>query len=154
MPSEELVIFLTSYRKFPKYSDTQNICCNHPKSWLRQRFFRMIHPKDAAGTANSIDPDQTAPLGAVWSGSALFAQTCLSENLGKLQFVCCCCSNSPIWRDTHWKVLIQTGLMQMIFVFFITCTFQYFLLGWSITVVTLLINPHLLSGLFHPYQLD
>ena len=25
--------------------------------------------------ANSEDPDQTAPLGAVWSGSALFAQT-------------------------------------------------------------------------------
>ena len=25
--------------------------------------------------ANSVDPDQTAPLGAVGSGSALFAQT-------------------------------------------------------------------------------
>ena len=33
---------------------------------------------------NSVDPDQTAPLGAVWSGSALFAQTYLSENLGSL----------------------------------------------------------------------
>ena len=31
--------------------------------------------------ANSVDPDQTAPLGAVWSGSALFAQAYLSENL-------------------------------------------------------------------------
>ena len=31
--------------------------------------------------ANSGDPDQTAPLGTVWSGSALFAQTYLSENL-------------------------------------------------------------------------
>ena len=30
--------------------------------------------------ANSVDPDQTA-LGAVWSGSALFAQAYLSENL-------------------------------------------------------------------------
>ena len=40
-----------------------------------------MHPKDAAGIANSVDPDQTAPLGAVWSGSALFAQTYLSENL-------------------------------------------------------------------------
>ena len=39
---------------------------------------------NADGMANSVDPDQTAPLGAVWSGSALFAQTCLSENLGKL----------------------------------------------------------------------
>ena len=62
-----------------------------------------MHPKDAEGIANSVDPDQTAPrssliwvctvvdpdqtapLGAVWSGSTLFAQTCLSENLGTLQ---------------------------------------------------------------------
>ena len=36
--------------------------------------------------ANSVDPDQTAPLGAVWSGSALFAQTFLSENLGSLRY--------------------------------------------------------------------
>ena len=42
-------------------------------------------PKDAEGIGNSIDPDQTAPLGAVWSGSALFAQAYLSENLGSLQ---------------------------------------------------------------------
>ena len=33
--------------------------------------------------ANSVDPDQTAPLGA-WYGSTLFAQTFLSENLGPL----------------------------------------------------------------------
>ena len=45
-----------------------------------------MSPNDADGMANSVDPDQTAPLGAVWSGSALFAQTCLSENLGKLQY--------------------------------------------------------------------
>ena len=43
-----------------------------------------MSPKDAAGMANSVDPDQTAPVGAVWSGSTLFAQTCLSENLGSL----------------------------------------------------------------------
>ena len=43
-----------------------------------------MHPKDAEGIANSVDPDQTAPLralGAVWSGSALFAQAYVSENL-------------------------------------------------------------------------
>ena len=40
-----------------------------------------MHPKDADGMANSVDPDQTAPR----SGSALFAQTCLSENLGTLR---------------------------------------------------------------------
>ena len=43
-------------------------------------------PNDADGMANSVDPDQTAPLGAVWSGSAPFAQTYLSENLGSLWY--------------------------------------------------------------------
>ena len=42
----------------------------------------MVPPKDADEIANSADPDQTAPLGAVWSGSALNALTSLSENLG------------------------------------------------------------------------
>ena len=51
--------------------------------WL---YHRVMSPNDADGMANSIDPDQTAPLGTVWSGSALFAQTCLSENLGKLRY--------------------------------------------------------------------
>ena len=37
--------------------------------------------------ASSVDPDQTAPLGAVWSGSTLFAQAYLSENLGTLQYL-------------------------------------------------------------------
>ena len=67
--------------------------------WL---YYRIMLPKDADRIANSVDPDQTAPLGAVWSGSALFsvdsdreavwsgstlfAQTNLSENLGSLQY--------------------------------------------------------------------
>ena len=34
----------------------------------------VMFPKDGDGMANSVDPDQTAPR-AVWSGSALFAQT-------------------------------------------------------------------------------
>ena len=36
-----------------------------------------MSPNDAEGIANSVDPVQTAPLGAVgavWSGSALFAR--------------------------------------------------------------------------------
>ena len=41
-------------------------------------------PKDADGMANSVDPDQTPSVGAVWSGSTLFDQTCLSENLEKI----------------------------------------------------------------------
>ena len=46
-----------------------------------------MSPNDADGMANSADPDKTAPLGAVWSGSALFAQAYLSENLGSLRYV-------------------------------------------------------------------
>ena len=44
-----------------------------------------MSPNDADGMANSVDPDQTAPLGAVWFGSALFAQAYQSENLGPLR---------------------------------------------------------------------
>ena len=62
-----LIYFLRSflymyYRKFPKYLETPKICCNHPKSWTRWHFFRVMHPKDAEGIANSVDPDQTAPI--------------------------------------------------------------------------------------------
>ena len=73
------------YRKFPKYSDTQNICCNHSKIWTMWLYLKVMSLNNADGIANSVDPDQTAPLGAVWSGSALFAQSYLSENLGSLR---------------------------------------------------------------------
>ena len=46
-----------------------------------------MHRKDVDGMANSVDPDQTAPLGEVWSGSALFAHTYLSENLWSLRYM-------------------------------------------------------------------
>ena len=45
-----------------------------------------MHPNDAEEIANSADSDQTAR--AVWSGSALFAQICLSKNFGALRYVC------------------------------------------------------------------
>ena len=71
-----------------------------------------MRPKDAEGIANSIDPDQTAPapLGAVWSGSALFAQAYLSEKLGSLQYACI----HKIFVVHHWSAsglenFINTG---------------------------------------------
>ena len=42
-------------------------------------------PNDAEGIANSVDPDQTDLRGAVWYGSALFAQAYLFENLRSLR---------------------------------------------------------------------
>ena len=79
------------YRKVPKYSDSQNICCNHSKIWTMWLYLRVMSPKYADGMANSADPDQTA---LVWCGSALFAQAYLSENLGSLRYFCflCICS--------------------------------------------------------------
>ena len=74
-----------AYCKFPKYSDTQKICCNHSKIWTMWLYHRVMSLNDTDRMANSVDPDQTAPLGAVWSGSALFAQAYLSESLGSLQ---------------------------------------------------------------------
>ena len=36
--------------------------------------------------ANSVDPDQSVPSGAVWSGSTLFAYAILSHTLGVQNF--------------------------------------------------------------------
>ena len=55
-----------------------NFRCDLPKIQTKRPNFRLIHQKDANGIANSKDPDQTVLLGAVGSGSALFAQTNLS----------------------------------------------------------------------------
>ena len=38
-----------------------------------------MYPKDADGMANSVDPYQTPSSEAVWSWSALFAETYLSQ---------------------------------------------------------------------------
>ena len=78
----------TTYRNTPKNLDTQTNCCDYPIKIATMCFYhRMIQPNDADWMANSVGPDQTAPLGAVWSGSILFAQTCLSENLGSLGYL-------------------------------------------------------------------
>ena len=74
------------YHNFPKYSDTQKICYNHSKIRTMWLYHRVTSPNNADGMANRVDPDQTAPLGADWSGSALFAQVYLSENLGSLPY--------------------------------------------------------------------
>ena len=68
------------YRKVPKFFDARNLCCNLSKTQTKRPFLKVFCQKDANGIATSEDPDQTAPLGAVWSGSALFTQTYLSEN--------------------------------------------------------------------------
>ena len=72
-------LFLThTYCKNHKNSDTQKMCCNHPKIWTTRLYHWKMGSKDVDRIANSVDPDQTAP--------ALYAQTCLSENLRTLRY--------------------------------------------------------------------
>ena len=53
------------YRKVPKFSDANKLGCNLPKIQEKRPNLRVFHQKDADVIANSEDPDQTAPLGAV-----------------------------------------------------------------------------------------
>ena len=55
----------TIYRKVTKFSDAGKVCCNLPKILTKVPNLRVFHQKDANEIANSEDPDQTAPLGAV-----------------------------------------------------------------------------------------
>ena len=66
-----------------------------------------MHPKDAYGMANSVDPDQTASSEAVRSWSALFAETYLCQYIEfvryilflpvNFNYVCCCQSRLLSW---------------------------------------------------------
>ena len=53
------------YRKVPKFSDTKKLCCNLRKIQTKRPNLRVFCQKHVNGIANSEDPDQTAPLGAV-----------------------------------------------------------------------------------------
>ena len=66
-------IVLRTYCNVPKYSSTKLFCCKLPEIQTKSSNHRLFCQNSAKGIANSEDPDQTAPLGAVWSGSALFA---------------------------------------------------------------------------------
>ena len=66
-----------------------------------------MSPNDADGTATSVDHDQTAPLKAVWSGSAQFAQTYLSENLGKLRYSCLMFQYNAFFKRNKNKLQIS-----------------------------------------------
>ena len=53
------------YLKVPKFSDARKLCCNDPKIQEKRPNLWVFLQNDANGIANSEDPDQTAPLGAV-----------------------------------------------------------------------------------------
>ena len=53
------------YRKNPETSDTRKKCCKYPETGTVLFYYRVMGPKDADRMANSVDPDQTAPRGAL-----------------------------------------------------------------------------------------
>ena len=56
---------LTAYHKVPKFLDPRKLCCKLPNIQTKRQKLWVFRQKDANGKANSEDPDQTAPLGAV-----------------------------------------------------------------------------------------
>ena len=65
MHSHSLGHYLVYYRKVPKFSDARKLRCNLPKMQEKSPNLRVLSQEDANRIANSEDPDQTAPLGAV-----------------------------------------------------------------------------------------
>ena len=89
-----------------------------------------MHPKDADGMANSVDPDQTASSEAVWSWSALFAETYLSQYIEFVRY------NSS-YTSTRFcamsKVSLELCELRLIIIFFVHKGYQTLLiLAWSI----------------------
>ena len=90
-------VFLLLYCKNPKYSDTQKFCCNYPKIWTSWLYQGVMHPKDAAGIANSVDSDQTA---LVWS--LRYAQNQLSTRLVGS-------TGQSLYNATHYNMVYGFG---------------------------------------------
>ena len=53
------------YCKVPKFLDARKLYCNLPKIQTKSSSLGVFGQKDANEIANTEDPDQTAPLGAV-----------------------------------------------------------------------------------------
>ena len=59
------IVKVNVIRKVPKFSDGRKLCCNQSKIQTKRPNCRVLCQKDTNGIANSEDPDQTAPQGAV-----------------------------------------------------------------------------------------
>ena len=68
--------------------------------------------------ANSVDPDHTGPLGAARSVSALFAQTCLSENFETLLYHC------------KYLILLANFIKQITLLIFMNSIFEEYKVRW------------------------
>ena len=73
-----------------------------------------MHPKDADGMANIVDPDQTASSEAVWSWSALFDETYLSQYIEFVRY------NVKI-ETLHLLHVTALGLTNLLQKHFLSC---------------------------------
>ena len=58
-------INVSIYCKVPRFLDARKLCCNLPKIQTKRPNLRVFSQEDANIIANSEDPNQTAPRGAV-----------------------------------------------------------------------------------------
>ena len=70
-----------------KIGTSKIIYSNCPTNGTVGFYSAVLHSKDADRIPNRVDPNQTTPRGAVWSGSALFSQTCLSQYFKLLRYI-------------------------------------------------------------------
>ena len=87
---QKYLCLITFYRKFPKYSDTQKICCKHPKSLTRWRFLKSNSSKRCRGNCKQCRP---------WSD-------CSSRS--SLIWVCIVCPNLSVRKFRIITVLIKS----------------------------------------------
>ena len=123
------------YRKFPKYSDTQKICCNHLQSWTRWCFLRVMHPKDAEGIANSVDPDQTAPS-LIW-----VCTVCPDLSVRKLRKIMVFLLYQPMTICIQFQILAH--YLPLITVTFSYQTFAILWTIWSIITITYIFSDQM-----------
>ena len=100
-----------NYRKFPKYSDTQKMCCNHSKIWTMWLYHRVMSPNDADGMANSVDPDQTRSS-LIW-----VCTVCPGRSVWKLRIITVhhYCASRPqlqTFNITWWSASIHKKFNQ------------------------------------------
>ena len=98
------VSYWQKYCKFPKYSDTQKICCNHSNIWTMWLYHRVMSPNDADGMANSVDPDQTA---LIW-----VCTVCPGLSVQKLWLITVCAfsTDSPPLFTSAWELTVVIWL--------------------------------------------
>ena len=100
---------------YVKVNHTKKENSNFQKTWGQKSILSILAlwqiwcnaSKDADGMANSVDPGLSEcsfrTLRAVWSGSTLFAQTCLSEQQHWAMILLVSLKQNIYWTEWVWK---------------------------------------------------